>query len=470
MTNTAVSPQKNKSLSLKWLLIIPFVLQIVAAVGLVGYLSYQSGQKAVDNLAKSLITEVSERINQNMISYFRKITEVTINNADALRLGIIPWQNLDSNLGTIEQYLYQQAKAFSIGSYIADEQKNVVTAGSNGIRVSNKSTNYNLDYYLTDKQGKRIKLIGSLKNYNPHNDPPNNPTYKMVKKENRSMWRLTVSQVSVKGKIQRSLIAANSMPFYNRNNTFQGVVASAVMLSRTGDFLKNLKIGQTGQAFIIDRDGLVIATSTGEVPFSQALLIPKADTTFKEEKLDPAQFRLNIINSSNLITQKTSAYLKNYFTGFHNINKAEQLHIEIDRKYYFVRIAPFQSEKDLDWLTIVVVPESDFMQEIQANTRMTFILCFLTLLIASILSIITASLITKPIRRLSLASKAIAEGQLNQTVEISGTAELKILAGSFNQMAHQLKESFETLEHRVEERTAELVIAKEKAEVLLLPI
>jgi nitrate/nitrite-specific signal transduction histidine kinase len=32
-------------------------------------------------------------------------------------------------------------------------------------------------------------------------------------------------------------------------------------------------------------------------------------------------------------------------------------------------------------------------------------------------------------------------------------------------MAEQLQDSFETLEHRVEQRTAELAIAKEKAEV-----
>lgn len=39
------------------------------------------------------------------------------------------------------------------------------------------------------------------------------------------------------------------------------------------------------------------------------------------------------------------------------------------------------------------------------------------------------------------------------------------LAHSFNSMAHQLQTSFATLEERVKERTAELVIAKEKAEV-----
>ncbi|MGB8689743.1 MAG: hypothetical protein WCD53_20730 [Microcoleus sp.] len=39
-------------------LIVPFVLQIVGAVGLVGYLSFRNGQKAVNNLASQLMSEV----------------------------------------------------------------------------------------------------------------------------------------------------------------------------------------------------------------------------------------------------------------------------------------------------------------------------------------------------------------------------------------------------------------------------
>jgi hypothetical protein len=41
--------------SLRTVLIIPFVLQTVAAVGLVGYLSYKNGQQAVENLAKQVM-------------------------------------------------------------------------------------------------------------------------------------------------------------------------------------------------------------------------------------------------------------------------------------------------------------------------------------------------------------------------------------------------------------------------------
>jgi len=39
-------------------LIVPFVLEIVGAVGLVGYLSFRNGQKAVNNLASQLMSEV----------------------------------------------------------------------------------------------------------------------------------------------------------------------------------------------------------------------------------------------------------------------------------------------------------------------------------------------------------------------------------------------------------------------------
>ncbi|MGL6284836.1 MAG: ATP-binding protein, partial [Microcoleaceae cyanobacterium] len=79
--------------------------------------------------------------------------------------------------------------------------------------------------------------------------------------------------------------------------------------------------------------------------------------------------------------------------------------------------------------------------------------------------------ITRPILAISKASKDLALGewqnsdQENDLIKTKNIAEISTLADSFNSMSHQLQTSFETLEHRVEERTAELVIAKEKAEV-----
>jgi hypothetical protein len=80
----------------------------------------------------------------------------------------------------------------------------------------------------------------------------------------------------------------------------------------------------------------------------------------------------------------------------------------LNARHQFVQVTPWQDEFGLDWLVIVVVPESDFMAQINANTRTTILLCFAALGVASVLGIYTSRWIARPILRLSQASKAIA--------------------------------------------------------------
>ncbi|SKB15668.1 Multi-sensor hybrid histidine kinase (fragment) [Planktothrix sp. PCC 11201] len=455
--------EKNRQIPLRLLLIVPFVLQIVGAVGLVGYLSYRSGQKAVENIAQQLMSEIGDRIDQNLTNYLYKPTQVIRNNATAIQLGLLPWQNLKM----MERYFWKQRAIFNeLGSLaIANEKKEILIVqidddGSPAVRIRDRSTNYKFNTYQLNDQGKIVKLIRSSL-YDPHNDPPNNPWYKSTKKANRLIWRLNVSRVRLN---HSSLIAVTFIPFYDQNNTFQGVLGASVSLTQLGTFLKSLKIGKMGQAFIIDREGLVIGTSTGEIPFISRLLAPSTEENWRKND-DPSQRRLNVLNSNNLVTQKTAEYLKKEFHSFAGIKTKQELSLLINNRKYFVQIVPFDSEKDFDWLITIVIPEDDFIEKIKANNRITFLLCFLTLVMAIGLGIITSNWIATPIKRLSQASSAIASGELSQVVEIEGVSEIETLADSFNHMASQLQTSFETLENRVEERTAELVIAKEKAEV-----
>jgi signal transduction histidine kinase/DNA-binding NarL/FixJ family response regulator len=115
-------------------------------------------------------------------------------------------------------------------------------------------------------------------------------------------------------------------------------------------------------------------------------------------------------------------------------------------------------------LSVVVVPEADFMAEIEANTRNTILLCLGALGLATMLGIYTSRWITEPILKLQQASEAIATGDRDRIVEVKGINELAGLARSFNQMATQLKASFTELEDRVTDRTVMLQQAKEAAD------
>lgn len=60
----------------------------------------------------------------------------------------------------------------------------------------------------------------------------------------------------------------------------------------------------------------------------------------------------------------------------------------------------------------MTIHESDFMGQINANTRTTILLCFGALAVAIVLGVFTSRWIARPILRLKEASEAIASGTL----------------------------------------------------------
>ncbi|CAN1209119.1 hypothetical protein TUMEXPCC7403_02780 [Tumidithrix helvetica PCC 7403] len=436
---------------LRWVLIVPFVVQIVGAVGLVGYLSYRSGQVAVENLANQVMRETGDRIDQNLSSYLRKPIEISQNNAAALKLEILDWQNL----ATVERYYWQQSQIYTDVSAlaIATEQKDILIVeklddGSRAIRLRDKTTNYNWDNYLADSEGDRVQLLRRSTTYDPHNDPPNNPWYVRTKQAGRSIWQISVSLANPN---KPALVAVNFLPFFDRQNTFQGVVGTAVSLNQLGDFLRKLKIGKTGQAFIVERNGLMIGTSTGEIPFRQGLLAPLTSENVIKN-VDPTNRRLSIVSSQNSLTQIIAQKLIERFGSLASIKEELQFRVESSGQSYFVRIFPLKREpddRDLDWLAVVVIPESDFMAEIQANANWTILFSGITLLIASGVGLLTARWIARPILRLSRASQDLVSGHLGRELpESSAIAELNTLSDSFAQMAKKLQGALQESEEK----------------------
>ncbi|MEG4454063.1 ATP-binding protein [Microcoleus sp. N9_A1] len=431
-------------LPLRTVLIVPFVLQIVGAVGLVGYLSFRNGQKAVNNLASQLMSEVSLRVEQNLQVYLTTPHQINQTKLDAVKLGLLKMENLSA----WEKYLWRQVKLYPYinftsvgnekGDYRSGEQ---LSNGSRTMNVIETSTGLNFNSYNTNERGDRTTFITLVKNY----DNRQHPAYKKAVKIGKATW----SSVYV-SLLEPTLIISAIQPVYSDKNQVEGVLFAALRLDHIGIFLNSLKVGKSGQTFIVDRQGTLLATSTTEKPFR---------TQGNERQL------FKVEESSNPFTQATAKYLTAKFEKLDQIKKSELLSFEIDDKRQFLKVLPFQDGKGLDWLIVVVVPEADFTKEIDANTRTAVLLCFAALGVAVAIGILTSRWVTNPILSLNTAAKNIAKGEWDTTVQSERSDELGELAKSFNSMAQQLQQSFETLEQRVQERTAELAIAKDKAEV-----
>ncbi|HAJ62390.1 MAG TPA: hypothetical protein DCP31_26685 [Cyanobacteria bacterium UBA8543] len=411
---------------LRTVLIVPFVLQIVGTVGLVGYLSWRNGQQAVNEVASRYRSEISDRTSERISTYLRTPHLINSTNADAIRLGQLDIKNPK----TLERHFLKQIKVFNSLSKISfsNSQGGFISAG-NDERGSTVALTENfvrgvLHVYSVDHQGNHQKILVNRQNY----DARMRPFHQSAVNAGKATW----SPIYVYVPSSRGLGIAASYPLYDKAGTLQGVLSSDLSLVAINNFLQSLKIGTQGEAFIIERSGMIVASSTSELPF-----VSSADG--KEKK------RLKATEIKNPLIRATAEHLTSTCGNFTNIDSSKKLDFQIEGKRQLAQVTSFNDEFGLDWLIVVVVPESDFMQQINAHTYTTILLCVAALIVAVGIGLFTTRWVTKPILRLNTASKKITQGEWDKTVEIKRSDELGQLAESFNQMAAQLQESFTAL-------------------------
>ena len=167
--------------------------------------------------------------------------------------------------------------------------------------------------------------------------------------------------------------------------------------------------------------------------------------------------RIHTKDSRDSLTRSTVQYLIEHFGNLTNIDAEQTLYFKINGEKHFLNISFLRDEHGLNWISAIVVPESDFMSEVNANNRISILLCFGALGLATTLGICTSRWITRPIRQLIEASQAISTGYFNQVKVVKGVRELDALTFSFNQMAEQLQISFRDLERANQNLEQEIV-------------
>jgi signal transduction histidine kinase/FixJ family two-component response regulator len=439
-----VNPSPRHRLSLRAVLIVPFVLQIFAAVGLVGYLSFKNGQESTNRLAHQLMDEIGDRVDQHLDSYLIQPQQLNQINAHAVDSQLLDLKDLE----TTGRYLWQQMQVYSNLSYIFYALPTGEYAGAGRWLEGYKTTideilpqSHDRNFtYATDDRGNRTKIA-----YKAEYLPLGEYWYTQAVKTRKPIW----SKIYNWQDTPEFISISASRPVYDKQNKLIGVLGADLLLSNISKFLQQLKTSQTGKVFILERDGNIVASSSNEKPFT---LVEKVAE------------RLSAAKSSDPLIRSTTATLQKEIGSLQSIQTEQSFDVMLKGDRYYALVSPWKDEYGLDWLVVVAIPESDFMAQINDNNRITILLCLGALCLATLLGIYTSRWIAHPILQLQQASEAIATGELDRSVEVTGIHELEGLGRSFNQMAAQLKSSFTVLEERVTERTVELKAAKEIAD------
>ncbi|GAA6617765.1 PAS domain-containing protein [Scytonema sp. NUACC26] len=443
-------------LSLGRALVVPFVLQIVAATVLVGYLSFKNGQQAVEVMANQLMTEVGSRVNLYLKNYLATPPQINRINADAIRLGYLDFQKRSE----LERYLFTQLMQFETVSHVM-----VGTARGNFI-VANRNPQLSLlrsdpadpslvYYNAVDSKGNKLSHIRTIRQF----QLKERPWYRSAIEVGKPVW----SSIFVLADNSDMSLNANYPIYEPKTKKLLGVFSSACDLSFFRKFLTSVKVGQTGKVFIVERNGLLVGSSSDR----QSVL-------FKQQNRNGKLERIKATDGQDALIQAASQYLEAKFGSFKGFQKSQQFSFWIHNRRQFLQVIPYKDKLGLDWTIVIVVPESDFMAQINEQTNITILLCLVAASSTTAIGVVTSNWIIRPLKNLNVVAKKISHGDFNYPIVIDREDEVGELADSFRDMATQLQTSLlalqqtnAELERRVCERTSELQLSEERLKLAL---
>lgn len=204
-----------------------------------------------------------------------------------------------------------------------------------------------------------------------------------------------------------------------------GVLIAEVNLKYIWDVVSQIKVGKTGYAYVVSREGDLIAHP------DISLVLQKRNL----KKLGQVTAALSEVKGP--LPAHPNLAGERVFAAYANI-------------------------PTLGWNVLVERPVKEAYEPLYASILRTSILLMVGLAMAVLASVLIARRVLRPVETLRQGAARIGAGELDQRIDVHTGDEIEALADEFNHMAARLQDSYSNLEQKVEERTHELSEALEQ--------
>jgi len=205
---------------------------------------------------------------------------------------------------------------------------------------------------------------------------------------------------------------------------FQGIICVAIELERLSQFLAGIQVARSGTVAIVDAEGHIVASP--ELAEKSDETVSAATTVMTEAMRD----KLN----------KVAMEALHHFgmqLGEIHATMSWDYRSTLDRGDYFVTFTPLGFK---GWLVATVIPASDFLAEVERNTRrLAWIIGFFTLFVATGAVWFARAAIARPLRRVTAELRHIENFELHRVQRMNSfLAEIDRLSGALVHMASGL--------------------------------
>ena len=407
--------------SLRQWLTLPYTALVFGVAILIGTLSYRTGSQAVDTIAKHLLLETVARIGQ-------AVDRHVVGSAAVLEAAFPNGMPVPDS---IDEELPVLRTRFWIATSLHLDPNNYVYYGNRHGQV------FGLWRYNEKDAELRVKLHGDrpreMYRFSGINgalsapipeqkmfDPRSRPWY--IAGESSASHTWTSIYIDFRN---AELVATRARRVLDKEGAFQGVVATDLSLKRLNEFVRRLSVSSNAVAFIIEPDGQLIASSRS--PNIAPLADGSSARISAAESNDPLQRAAYAqVQAWEASGKAFEGAVSQRFSGPND----EAVELAFDR---------VRDDAGLDWIIVVAVPRSDFMQGVTANVVRTAFIGLFGALAAVALGLSILGWVGRDIKRLTQAAQDVGEGRLEVPLDIHRTDEIGVLANAFRQMQRRLR-------------------------------
>jgi len=426
--------------------VFPIVLsiQITVAVGITGWISFNSSERAVQKLTRQLCDNLNLRVEQQITSYLEESVRINQSLTTALSNGSIN----PNDISQVQKDVFNKARELNIQNilFYGNESGTMVGIeryiGSDFLlRIREDGISPNRPTYVLSGNGVRGKLIT-----NEVYDHRTRPWYIAAKQSGRAIW----SSIFV-STTDGELTTTKATPIYNASGNIQGVVGINISLKQIKQFMLQTRPSERWNVFLVEGNGTLVA-STSEAPVF--------------EKNGNVVKRFEASQSQDPKLKNAGLAIQQQFGGFQSLQDAQVIEFEFNGEKYIVSTHKLNQDLQLDWSVGIIVPKSIFMQEIDTNNRVTLIIIVIMLGANILIGLAIATWLLRPIKDLMTAAKEIEEESFNPE-ELASVAqrqdELGQMARVFQEMGSTIAERQNGMKSQLSKLRAEKDEAKKAA-------
>jgi diguanylate cyclase (GGDEF)-like protein len=394
----------------KQLLITIIGLMLFVSAAIV-WVSIRAGTNAVNNMTQRVMLNMIERIDND--------NQHHLNEAVRALETIAPQGNTYTKQQSFptDQHGIEQRLSFA-GNLFAETTNYVYFAGPDGSFLGfHPANNQHVDLYVHNLQD-RLPAQDADAVANKF-DARQRPWYINALNHKRPMWTEVYDDFT-----DHQPTITLSKPVYQPDRSLAGVVATDLKLFKLSEYLRTNKISAHSVAYIVDSSGYMIASSGNEYPFDLR-------DNRSEKKLAESM-------SNQLIQQSYLNVVKDQINGA-NLPVPASKSFDFNDEKYDVAFASLGEKNGLKWVSVVAVPRSDFMSEINQSLLQSLLVVVVFIALALCIGLVVIEHMLRDIRQLTSAALKIGNGEPLPRLHIHRKDEIGHLVKTFIEMENKLR-------------------------------